>query len=174
MVAATHGDLARMVADKHFRSDLYDRLHVFPIPVPPWRERPEDIPLLVHFFAHKFAKQMKKPIGRIPTPTMAALTAYPWPGNIRELQNLMERAMILSRGPALEVPFAELKQPADAAPAQPDAATLEAIEREHILRVLRAVNWVIGGATGASARLGLPRTTLHNKLRKLGIARPHA
>ena len=174
VVAATNGDLARMVADKQFRSDLYYRLNVFPITVPPLRERPEDIPLLVHFFANKFAKQMKKPIERIPAPAMAALTAYPWPGNIRELQNLMERATILSRGPALEVPLAELKQSADAATAQPDAATLEAIEREHILRVLRASNWVIGGVTGASARLGLPRTTLNNKLRKLGIARPHA
>jgi formate hydrogenlyase transcriptional activator len=129
---------------------------------------------LVHFFANKFAKQMKKPIERIPAPAMAALTAYPWPGNIRELQNLMQRAVILSRGPVLEVPLAELQPPADAATAQPDGATLEAIEREHILRVLRASNWVIGGATGASARLGLPRTTLNNKLRKLGIARPHA
>jgi formate hydrogenlyase transcriptional activator len=105
---------------------------------------------------------------------MAALTRYPWPGNIRELQNLMERAMILSRGPVLEVPLAELKQPVDAATTQPDAGTLEAIEREHILRVLRASNWVIGGATGASARLGLPRTTLNNKLRKLGITRSHS
>jgi formate hydrogenlyase transcriptional activator len=174
VVAATNGDLARMVADKQFRSDLYYRLNVFPITVPPLRERPEDIPLLVHFFAHKLAKQMKKPIERIPTPAMAALTAYPWPGNIRELQNLIERAMILSRGPVLEVPLAELKQSADTATAQPDAATLKAIEREHILRVLRASNWVIGGATGASARLGLPRTTLNNKLRKLGISRPYA
>jgi formate hydrogenlyase transcriptional activator len=174
VVAATNGDLARMVADKQFRSDLYYRLNVFPITLPPLRERPEDIPLLVHFFAHKFAQQMKKPIERIPAPAMAALTAYPWPGNIREVQNLIERAMILSRGPVLEVPLAELKQPADAATARPDAPTLEAIEREHILRVLRASNWVISGATGASARLGLPRTTLNNKLRKLGIARPHA
>jgi formate hydrogenlyase transcriptional activator len=105
---------------------------------------------------------------------MAALSAYPWPGNIRGLQNLMERATILSRRPVLEVPLAESQPPADAATTQPDAATLEAIEREHMLPVLRASNWVIGGATGASARLGLPRTTLHNKLRKLGIARPHA
>jgi formate hydrogenlyase transcriptional activator len=98
---------------------------------------------------------------------MAALTAYPWPGNIRELQNLIEGAMILSRGPVLEAPLAEL-------PPSADAATLEAVDREHILRVLHAPNWVIGGATGASARLGLPRTTLNNKLRKLGIARHHA
>jgi formate hydrogenlyase transcriptional activator len=126
----------------------------------------------VHFFAHKFAKQMKKPIERIPTQTMAALTAYPWPGNIRELQNLVGRAMILSRGRILEVPLPALQPAADAAPAPPAAATLAAIEREHILRVLRASNWVIGGATGASARLGLPRTTLHHKLRKLGITRP--
>jgi formate hydrogenlyase transcriptional activator len=174
VVAATNADLARMVADQQFRSDRYYRLNVFPITVPPLRERRADIPLLGHFFAHTFAKQLKKPIERIPSPAMAAPTAYPWPGNIRELPNLLERAMILSRGPVLDVPLAEWKQPADAATASPEAATLEAIEREHILRVLRASNGVIGGATGASARLGPPRTTLHNKLRKLGSARPRA
>lgn len=177
VVAATNCDLAEMVAEKKFRSDLYYRLNVFPISLPPLRERPEDIPLLVHFFAHKFSQQIKKPIERISTETMAALISYNWPGNIRELQNLIERAVILSRGSVLEIPLAELKRsakPATDQPDQPEASTLEAIEREHILSVLRDANWVIGGATGAAARLGLPRTTLNNKMRKLGIARPQA
>jgi formate hydrogenlyase transcriptional activator len=173
VVAATNIDLARMVAEKRFRSDLYYRLNVFPITLPPLRERPEDIALLVHFFAHKFAQQMKKPIERIPRQTIAALTAYGWPGNIRELENLIERAVILSRGSTLEIPLAELKQSAKAAD-QTDATTLNDIEREHILRVLRESNWVIGGQSGAAARLGLPRTTLNNKMRKLGIARPRS
>jgi formate hydrogenlyase transcriptional activator len=171
VVAATNSDLAQMVAEKKFRSDLYYRLNVFPIALPPLRERPEDIPLLVHFFANKFAQQMKKPIDRIPTETMASLTAYSWPGNIRELQNLIERAVILSRGPVLEVPQAELK-PIKPENGMPNSSTLEAVEREHILRVLRDSNWVIGGPAGAAARLGLNRTTLNNRLRKLGITRP--
>ncbi|HXG66127.1 MAG TPA: sigma 54-interacting transcriptional regulator [Blastocatellia bacterium] len=172
VVAATNTDLAQMVGEKKFRSDLYYRLNVFPITLPPLRERPEDIPLLVHFFAHKFAQQMKRPIERIPTETMAALTSYAWPGNIRELQNLIERAVILSRGSVLEIPLAELKQAARLATEQLPAATLEAVERAHILRVLEEANWVIGGPTGAAARLGLKRTTLNNKMRKLGITRP--
>lgn len=172
VVAATNSDLAQMVAEKKFRSDLYYRLNVFPVALPPLRERPEDIPLLVNFFANKFAQQMKKPIERVPTETMTALTGYGWPGNIRELQNLIERAVILSRGSVLEVPLAELKLSPKAVSEQPYAATLEAVEREHILRVLRESNWVIGGSGGAAARLGLNRTTLNNRLRKLGISRP--
>lgn len=172
VVAATNSDLAGMVAEKKFRSDLYYRLNVFPVTVPPLRERPEDIPLLVHFFASKFAQRMKKRIDRIPAKAMAALKAYPWPGNIRELQNLIERAMILSRGTVLEVSLAELKPSAEAATTTPHAETLAAIEREHILRVLHETNWVLSGATGAAARLGLPRTTLIHRMRKLGIARP--
>jgi formate hydrogenlyase transcriptional activator len=172
VVAAANCDLTQLVADKKFRSDLYYRLNVFPISLPPLRERPEDIPLLVNFFAHKFAQQMKKPIERIPTETMATLTAYPWPGNIRELQNLIERAVILTRGPILEIPLAELKQSAKTGGEANGAATLEAVERDHILRVLRDSNWVIGGATGAAARLGLNRTTLNHRMRKLGITRP--
>jgi formate hydrogenlyase transcriptional activator len=172
VVAATNSDLAEMVAEKKFRSDLYYRLNVFPITLPPLRERPEDIPLLVHFFANKFAQQMKKPIDRIPTETMAALTGYSWPGNIRELQNLIERAVILSRGHVLEVPQGELKGSAKSEPDQHYSSTLESVEREHILRVLRDSNWVIGGPAGAAARLGLNRTTLNNRLRKLGISRP--
>jgi formate hydrogenlyase transcriptional activator len=182
IVAATNVDLARLVAEKKFRSDLFYRLNVFPIALPPLRERPEDIPLLAHFFAQKFAQQMKKPIERIPAEAMAALTAYSWPGNIRELQNLIERAVILTRGRALEIPLAELKQSANsAAPETPEApelvdqtkaGTLKDVEREHILRALSDSNWVIGGPNGAAARLGLNRTTLNHRMRKLGITRP--
>jgi formate hydrogenlyase transcriptional activator len=174
VIAATNSDLARMVAEKKFRDDLYYRLNVFPLTVPPLRERPEDIPLLVHFFASRFAQRMKKRIERIPAKAMAALTAYSWPGNIRELQNLIERAMILSRGTVLEISLAELKLPAEATTISSGAETLKTIEREHILRVMHETKWVLGGATGAAARLGLPRTTLINKMRKLGIARPSA
>jgi formate hydrogenlyase transcriptional activator len=171
VVAATNADLAELVAEKKFRSDLYYRLNVFPITLPPLRERTEDIPLLVHFFAQKYAQRMKKPIERIPTETIAALTRYSWPGNIRELQNLIERAVILSRGTVLEVPLGELKQNGKTVE-QNGASALEAVERDHILKVLRDTNWVIGGAGGAAARLGLPRTTLNNKMHKLGISRP--
>jgi formate hydrogenlyase transcriptional activator len=172
VVAATNVDLAQMVADKKFRSDLYYRLNIFPVTLPPLRERPEDIPLLVHFFANKFALKMKKHIEKIPTATMAALTGYNWPGNIRELQNIIERAVILSRGAVLEVPLTELEQPNAIADQVESPMTLEAVEREHILRVLRDSGWIIAGPTGAAARLGLNRTTLNNRIRKLGIKRP--
>jgi formate hydrogenlyase transcriptional activator len=174
VVAATNADLAQMVAEKKFRSDLYYRLNVFPVSLPALRERTEDIPLLINFFAQKFAQQMKKPIKTIPSETMTQLTAYSWPGNIRELQNLIERAVILSRGSVLEVPLAEAKQSGNGNPAnQPQGPTkLEAVEREHILKVLRETGWVIGGPTGAAARLGLNRTTLNHRMRKLGINRP--
>ena len=173
VIAATNADLARMVAEKKFRSDLYYRLNVFPIMLPALRERAQDISLLVHFFAQRFAQQMKKPIKTIPTDTITKLTAYSWPGNIRELQNLIERAVILSRGSVLEVPLGELKKPTNellvnhAGP-----VTLEAVEREHIIKTLREAGWVIGGNAGAAARLGLNRTTLNNRMRKLGITRP--
>ena len=172
VVAATNSDLAELVAEKKFRSDLYYRLNVFPINVPPLRERPEDIPLLVHFFAHKFAQQMKRKIETVPKETMAALMNYHWPGNIRELQNLVERGVILSRGSSLEIPLAELKQTAKATNHNNGSTSLEAVERDHILRILGESNWVIGGATGAAARLGVNRTTLNHRLRKLGISRP--
>jgi formate hydrogenlyase transcriptional activator len=173
VVAATNTDLAQLVADKKFRGDLYYRLNVFPVSLPALRERAEDIPLLVHFFAHKFAKQMQKRIERIPADTMAELTGYAWPGNIRELQNLVERAVILSRGPVLEIPLAELKRAAEIATDFTGApSTLKAAEREHILRALRESNWVVSGPAGAAARLGLKRTTLNHRMRKLGIARP--
>lgn len=169
LVAATNRDLAQMVADKQFRSDLYYRLNVFPVTLPPLRERPEDIPSLVRYFAQKYARRMSKRIETIPAETMTALTQYYWPGNIRELENLIERSVILSRGADLHVPLGELKAPAAAAPN--GVTTLEAAEREHILRVLRETNWVIGGSSGAAARLGMKRTTLQSKMRKLGISR---
>ena len=172
VVAATNADLAQMVEEKKFRSDLYYRLNVFPITVPPLRERPEDIPLLVHFFANKFAQQMRKRIESVPKETMAALVTYHWPGNIRELQNLVERAVILSRGSTLEIPLTELKQAPRTVIASNGGATLEHIERDHILKVLDDAKWVIGGPTGAAARLGLNRTTLNHRMRKLGIMRP--
>jgi len=174
VLAATNADLAQLVAEKKFRSDLYYRLNVFPVSLPALRERPEDIPLLVNFFAQKFAQQMKKPIKTIPTETMAELTTYNWPGNIRELQNLIERAVILSRGSVLEVPLAEIKQSANGNLVNQlqGPIRLEAVEREHIMKVLRETGWVIGGPTGAAARLGLNRTTLNHRMRKLGINRP--
>jgi formate hydrogenlyase transcriptional activator len=174
VVAATNADLARMVEEKKFRSDLYYRLNVFPINVPPLRERPEDIPLLVQFFADKFAQQMRKRIESVPKETMAALVAYHWPGNIRELQNLVERAVILSRGSTLEVPLTELKQQARIVVPANGGVTLEHVERDHILKVLDDAKWVIGGPTGAAARLGLNRTTLNHRMRKLGIMRPQS
>jgi formate hydrogenlyase transcriptional activator len=172
VVAATNADLAQMVEEKKFRSDLYYRLNVFPINVPPLRERPEDIPLLVHFFANKFAQQMRRPIESVPKETMAALVAYHWPGNIRELQNLIERAVILSRGSTLEIPLGELKHSAKPTNHANGGATLENVERDHILKVLGDAKWVIGGPTGAAARLGINRTTLNHRMRKLGIIRP--
>jgi len=174
VIAATNADLAQMVAEKKFRSDLYYRLNVFPIVLPALRERAQDISLLVHFFAQRFAQQMKKPIKSIPADAIAQLTAYSWPGNIRELQNLIERAVILSRGSALEVPLGEIKKPAgnEILINGSGPVTLEAVEREHIIKTLREAGWVIGGNAGAAARLGLNRTTLNNRMRKLGITRP--
>ena len=172
VVAATNTDLEELVGEKKFRSDLFYRLNVFPITLPPLRERIEDIPLLVHFFTQKFAKRMKKPIERIPTEVVTALSRYSWPGNIRELQNLIERAVILSRGSVLEVPLTELKQSGRVVTEQSASNSLESVERDHILRILRETNWVIGGPTGAATRLGLPRTTLNNKMQRLGITRP--
>ncbi len=173
IVAATNADLAQMVAEKKFRSDLYYRLNVFHVTLPLLRERPEDIALLVHFFAQKFALQMKKRIEKISMETMAALTAYRWPGNIRELQNLIERGVILSRGSVLEIPLSELKEPSITTVVSNDGpSTLEAVEREHILQILRDTGWVVGGPAGAAARLGMNRTTLNHRLNKLGIKRP--
>ena len=171
VIAATNRDLGRMVEEQAFRSDLYYRLKVFPITVPPLRDRVEDIPLLVRHFAQKLAQRMKKRIETIPSEAMQALQAYHWPGNVRELENFIERAVILSRGPDLLVSLAELKGAPNHTSNQ-SATTLEQAEREHILKTLRDTNWTIGGPTGAATKLGMKRTTLQSKMQKLGIARP--
>ena len=170
VVAATNRDLPQMVEERLFRSDLYYRLNVFPIVVPPLRDRAEDIPLLVRYFAQKHARRMDRRIETIPTEEMEALTRYHWPGNVRELENLIERAVILSRGPTLHVPLPENRPSGEVPPAS--SVTLEAAEREHILRTLRNTKWVIAGPNGAAARLGMKRTTLQSRMSKLGISRP--
>lgn len=170
LLAATNRDLVQMVDDKLFRSDLYYRLNVFPLTVPALRDRRQDIPLLVRYFVQQLARRMDKTIDTIPTETITALCRYNWPGNIRELENLIERAVILTQGTALYVPLAELKQ--RAGDGIPPPTTLEETEREHILRILRSTKWVIGGPTGAAAQLGMKRTTLQSKMQRLGIARP--
>jgi len=172
LVAATNRNLAEMVADQRFRSDLFYRLNVFPIQMPPLRERREDIPLLVRYFVQKYALRMERKIETVSSEALQALTDYPWPGNIRELENFIERAVILSRGPVLQVSINDLRPGAESPPIPP--TTLESAEREHIVRVLREADWVIGGPGGAAERLGLKRTTLQSKMRKLGISRPPA
>jgi formate hydrogenlyase transcriptional activator len=171
VVAATNADLTKLVADKQFRADLYYRLNVFPLTLPPLRERPEDTLLLARWFTQKFARRMKKQIETIPAEAQTALLRYPWPGNVRELENLIERAVILSPGPVLELPIAELTAPVRAG-VLPQDATLEAMEREYILRTLRETKWVVSGPAGAAARLGMNRSTLQFKMRKFGITRP--
>jgi formate hydrogenlyase transcriptional activator len=175
MIAATNVDLALKVAENQFRSDLYYRLNVFPVIIPPLRERREDIPLLARYFAQKHARRMKKQIDSIAAKAMTGLTEYHWPGNVRELENFIERSVILSRGTELQIPLAELKQRTKLAPrAQSDGfATLENAEREHIVRALGETNWVIGGPMGAAARLGMKRTTLQSRMIKLRITRPN-
>jgi len=170
VIAATNRDLARLVEDKGFRSDLYYRLNVFPITVPPLRERVEDIPALTRHFAQKFVQRMKKRIETIPSEAMKALQNYPWPGNVRELENFIERAVILTHGPDLFIPIAELKRMPGSETNSP-TATLEQAEREHILKALRESDWTIGGAAGAAAKLGMKRTTLQSRMQKLGIFR---
>jgi PAS domain S-box-containing protein len=169
LVAATNRDLTKMVADKQFRSDLYYRLKVFPITIPPLRERREDIPLLVNYFVDKHSRRLDRKIETVPAEIMRALTRWDWPGNIRELENFIERAVILSKGPVLRAPLAELEVPEESPTAQD--STLETKEREHILRVLRETKGKIAGPNGAAARLGLIRTTLNSKMKKLGIER---
>jgi formate hydrogenlyase transcriptional activator len=173
LVAATNRDLAQRVADGKFREDLYYRLNVFPVNLPPLRERRDDIPHLVRHFVQRFARRMHKPIDSISTETMAALVRYPWPGNIRELENLIERAVILSPGPTLRVSPADLK-PAASPTEIPSrkATTLVDAERKHILSVLGETNWVVSGPDGAATRLGLKRSNLQWKMKKLGIFRP--
>ena len=170
LVAATNRDLTEMTKQGEFRSDLYYRLNVFPIRIPPLRERREDIPLLVHYFMEKYARRMGKRIEAVPTATMQKLVDWPWPGNVRELQNMIERGVILSRGFVLEIPLAELDQPSvSALRGNNGASTLEAFERQHILQALRESGWVVAGA---AARLGLNRSTLNARMRKLEIRRP--
>jgi formate hydrogenlyase transcriptional activator len=170
LVAATNRDLAAMVAARQFRSDLFYRLNVIPLTLAPLRERPEDIPLLVRYFVQQHSLRLNKPVRSIPVETMTALTRYPWPGNVRELENFIERAVLLSPSPDLRISPSDLKTP-DGVSAR-DAVTLAEAEREHILAVLSQTNWVIGGPHGAAARLGMKRTTLQSKMRKLGIERP--
>jgi formate hydrogenlyase transcriptional activator len=169
LVAATNRNLAEMVKRNEFRSDLYYRLNVFPIPLPPLRARREDIPELVRHFVEIYARRMDKQIEEIAPETMAALTAYQWPGNIRELQNFIERSVILSSGNQLCPPLASLRATAQTAAAE--VITLEDAEREHILKILEQTRWVVAGPNGAAARLGMKRSTLYFRMQKLGISR---
>jgi formate hydrogenlyase transcriptional activator len=185
VVAATNGDLSKLVAERAFRSDLYYRLNVFPIQVPALRERREDIPLLVRYFVQKFSRRQNKVVQYVPADAMDALVNYAWPGNVRELENLIERAVLLTPGKELRVPLTELRASTANADnsaagagietfvsAAPSIATLEEAERQHILRALRQTEWRIAGAKGAAALLGMKRTTLQARMRKLGIRRP--
>jgi formate hydrogenlyase transcriptional activator len=189
IVAATNGDLAKLVAERAFRSDLYYRLNVFPIHIPALRERPEDVPLLVRYFVQKFSRRLNKSVAFVPADAMEALASYSWPGNIRELENFIERAVLLSPGKELRVPISELKPVAVAADAGADSSsssasltsstpssssisTLEDADRQHILRALRQTEWRIAGSKGAAFLLGMKRTTLQARMRKLGIRRP--
>jgi formate hydrogenlyase transcriptional activator len=170
LVAATNRDLAAMVKRNEFRSDLYYRLNVFPIPLPPLRARREDIPALVQHFVEVYASRMAKEIDQIPPETMSELTSYAWPGNIRELQNFIERSVILSEGNVLHPPLSSLK--AAAVTESAGAVTLEEAEREHIRKTLEQTRWVVAGPNGAAARLGIKRSTLYFRMQKLGITRP--
>ncbi len=190
LVAATNRDLETMIANKEFRSDLYYRLNVFPIRIPPLRDRKEDIPLLVSHFVQKFAKEMQKPIEAIPTAVMKGLRTWDWPGNIRELENFIERAVILTRGKALEAPLAELRKtnteafvhtdlhevkqvPGERTNSRSDKSSVadeyERKQRDQIIRALSACKGRVGGADGAAARLGMNRTTLLSRMKKFGL-----
>jgi formate hydrogenlyase transcriptional activator len=171
IIAATNQHLGDLVEARRFRMDLYYRLNVFPITLPPLRERTDDVPLLVHHFVRTYASRHRKFITQVPDNVMAALTAYHWPGNIRELQNFVERSVVLTKGAELQAPVAEL---VSTRATTPGGRTLADAERAHIISVLREANWVVGGRTGAAARLGLFRTTLIAKMRKLRISRETA
>ncbi len=169
LVAATNRDLADMVSKKQFRSDLYYRLNVFPIAVPPLRDRLQDIPLLVEHFVKTFSEQMGKQIREVPAEVMEALVSHSWPGNIRELQNFVERSVILSPGNVLRPPLVNLKKAAETG--SPEAITLEEAERNHIRKILEHTRWVVAGPSGAAARLGIKRSKLYFRMQKLGISR---
>jgi formate hydrogenlyase transcriptional activator len=166
LVAATNRDLDKMIESREFRSDLYYRLNVFPIRIPPLRERPEDIPLLVRYFAQKYGRRMEKKIESIPTAAMKKLSSWHWPGNIRELENFIERSVILTHGSALQVPVGELGPNGQVAPAQ---GPRESNERGEIMRILKDTKGRVAGPEGAAARMGLKRTTLISRMKKLGI-----
>ena len=172
LIAATNRNLAACVQEQTFRADLFYRLNIFPIHVPPLREHPEDIPLLVRHFVQHFARRMSRAIDTIPSETMETLVRHSWPGNIRELQNVIEHSVILSPGPVLRVPLADLQS--NSVPNQEGTGrkTLEEAEREHILATLKETKWIISGSRGAAARLGMNRSTLQFRMRKLGIVRP--
>ena len=169
LVAATNRNLADMVKHGEFRSDLYYRLNVFPIALPALRERREDIPALVEHFVEIYARRMGKQIERVPPEAMIELVSYPWPGNIRELQNFIERSVILSPGSILRPPLSSLKT--GATTDSQEAITLEEAERDHILKTLEHTRWVVAGPNGAAARLGIKRSTLYFRMQKLGISR---
>jgi formate hydrogenlyase transcriptional activator len=169
LVAATNRNLVEMVRRNEFRSDLYYRLNVFPIALPPLRARREDIPAWVKHFVEIYARRMGKQIAEIPSETMSELTSYAWPGNIRELQNFIERSVILSSGSVLQAPFESLK--AAATTQAQEAVTLEEAERNHIRKILEQTRWVVSGPNGAAARLGIKRSTLYFRMQKLGISR---
>jgi formate hydrogenlyase transcriptional activator len=172
IVAATHCDLEEMILEKQFRSDLYYRLNVFPICIPPLRERPEDISLLVQHFVLEAARRMNKTIDAIPSAAMEALIQYRWPGNIRELENVIERAVILSPGSVLRVPLGDLRSRISPGHRSEKSHTIADVEREHIRAVLKETRWVLSGPRGAATRLGLNRSTLYFRMKKLGIVRP--
>jgi DNA-binding NtrC family response regulator len=172
LIAATNSDLAALVEDRQFRADLFYRLHVFPVCVPPLRERPEDIPLLVRHFVAQCARRMHRTIDTIPSATMEALRRYLWPGNIRELQNLIERAVILSPGPVLRVPLEDLRTAVLPSYESRKPQTLAETERALILETLKETKWVLAGPKGAAVRLGMNRSTLRHRMDKLGIVRP--
>jgi formate hydrogenlyase transcriptional activator len=172
LIAATNRNLAAMVEEQRFRSDLFYRLNVFPVRVPSLRERRDDIPFLVWHFVRQFAGRMRKSYESVSSETMRALCEYDWPGNIRELQNLLERAVILSPGPVLRVPLRDLHHRTIAVPHSGQHQTLEESERAHILRTLKETRWVLGGPNGAAARLAINRSTLQFRMKKLGIVRP--
>ena len=169
LIAATNRDLARSISDREYRSDLFYRLNVFPIRMPPLRDRPEDIPILVRYFVQKYARRMDRHIESISSENMNALMKWHWPGNVRELENIIERSVILSEGPALRIPLAELVMQGRS-PAISDQ-TLDNAEREHIIRALRETGGLISGPAGAAHRLGLKRTTLQTKMQRLKITR---